>query len=231
MLMETLTRKQAKQLGLPHYFTGKPCARGGIGRRLTVNGTCLCELCQSFMKGRLKEYREKNSERLAAEKVEWYRENAKRISEKNKKNRSRISAIHAAWVAKNADRIRERAKQYNKENRDKKRNYRKEKSAEYAAHCANRRARKQRAVPCWFSELDELVQIEAASLASLRSAVTGIQWSVDHMIPLNGKIASGLHCADNLQVIPAIVNSWKANRFILTERASWTVALSSIGRS
>jgi hypothetical protein len=36
---------------------------------------------------------------------------------------------------------------------------------------------------------------------------------VDHVLPLCGKLVSGLHVAANLQYLPARINSGKGNRF------------------
>lgn len=43
-------------------------------------------------------------------------------------------------------------------------------------------------------------------MASIKQKKTGRKWHVDHIIPLNGKLVSGLHCKDNLQVILATDN-------------------------
>lgn len=32
-------------MGLPFYWTGKPCRRGGIAARATLSGRCLCCAC------------------------------------------------------------------------------------------------------------------------------------------------------------------------------------------
>jgi 5-methylcytosine-specific restriction endonuclease McrA len=61
------------------------------------------------------------------------------------------------------------------------------------------------------TELDELVLEEAFILAAQREESTGIKWSVDHIVPLNHKHASGLHNAWNVQVVPALWNSIKRN--------------------
>lgn len=71
------------------------------------------------------------------------------------------------------------------------------------------------------TELDRLVAAEAFMLATRRTAVTGIKWHVDHIIPLNHKLASGLHCAFNIQVVPARWNIQKSNRH---SRVFWTGA-------
>ena len=62
-------------------------------------------------------------------------------------------------------------------------------------------------------ELTKFVHEEAYSLCLLRNQVTGIKWHVDHKIPLKHKNISGLHVWSNLQVIPALENLRKGNRY------------------
>lgn len=52
----------------------------------------------------------------------------------------------------------------------------------------------------------DFVLLEARKLAALREKFTGIPWDVDHVVPLKGKCASGLHIAFNFSVIPRAVN-------------------------
>ena len=40
-----------------------------------------------------------------------------------------------------------------------------------------------------------------------------LKWSIDHVIPLNGKIVSGLHVPGNLQALPLSANVGKSNHF------------------
>lgn len=75
-----------------------------------------------------------------------------------------------------------------------------------------KRLSKQRGMPVWDSELDDLAMEEAKRLADQRTAITGIAWAVDHIVPINHKRATGLHNAFNLNVAPAIWNSTKGNR-------------------
>lgn len=72
--------------------------------------------------------------------------------------------------------------------------------------------REQR-TPQWLT-VDDLWLIEQAyDLAVLRTRVLGFPWHVDHVVPLHGRLVSGLHVPHNLQVIPAQTNRSKSNRY------------------
>lgn len=80
---------------------------------------------------------------------------------------------------------------------------------------------KKMAVPCWYSEFDELAYQEAISLCRQRESETGLQWNIDHMIPLKADNACGLHCAENWQVIPKFLNARKHNKMWLSQPNEW----------
>lgn len=75
---------------------------------------------------------------------------------------------------------------------------------------AKRRAVSRKSTPFW---ANQFFIKEAYRLAELRSKVTGVEWHVDHVVPLNSKIVCGLHCEHNLAVIPASANMLKSNRY------------------
>ena len=81
-----------------------------------------------------------------------------------------------------------------------------------ALNAARKMVIKQR-TPAWLNEI-ALDRIKNEyMLAALLSKVTGSPWHVDHIIPLQGKMVSGLHVPSNLRVLPAFENISKKNKF------------------
>lgn len=73
-----------------------------------------------------------------------------------------------------------------------------------------RRASLLNRTPPW-ADLEAMRAIYAE--AQRRTRETGIPHHVDHEIPLQGERVSGLHVANNLQILPGSENSRKKNRF------------------
>ena len=65
------------------------------------------------------------------------------------------------------------------------------------------------AQPVW---ADKKKIAEFYELAKRLTSLTGIKYSVDHIIPIQGESVSGLHCEYNLQVITVSGNSRKGNK-------------------
>jgi len=70
--------------------------------------------------------------------------------------------------------------------------------------------------PNWLTDDDQWLIEQAYELAQLRTKIFGFKWQVDHKIPLQGRLVSGLHVPHNLQVIPAKTNRSKSNRYAVT---------------
>lgn len=89
-------------------------------------------------------------------------------------------------------------------------NWKKRNPEKDTANVNKRNAMKRMSMPSWAN--DFFIQ-EAYHLAKLRTQVFGFKWHVDHIVPINSKIVCGLHTHGNLQVIPAVENIRKSNKY------------------
>ena len=80
-------------------------------------------------------------------------------------------------------------------------------------YSANYRAAKLQATPEWLSDIQKKEIEYMYSLAKDCEALSGNQYHVDHIIPLQGKGICGLHVPWNLQVLPAEQNLKKHNNY------------------
>lgn len=145
------------------------------------------------------------------------RSNALFCSREHKKIFSDKRRDHASEYAKNIEHKRAKALEYYyadiENSRAKQRERQKRNLATFAKNSAERRAAKLTRTPTWLKEDDKWLISEAYSIASKRTKVFGFAWHVDHIVPLQSKVVSGLHVPWNLQVIPARDNIAKHNRF------------------
>lgn len=61
------------------------------------------------------------------------------------------------------------------------------------------------------TEWDAFVFDECVTLNILRENLTGIKWSIDHIVPFKHKLACGLNVAANIQSVPLSYNVRKRN--------------------
>jgi 5-methylcytosine-specific restriction endonuclease McrA len=71
---------------------------------------------------------------------------------------------------------------------------------------------KQR-TPQWLTNLDRLKIRCMYQLASMYTRENNEPWHVDHVIPLQGNIVSGLHVPSNLRVLRGLDNIKKKNKY------------------
>ena len=122
------------------------------------------------------------------------------------KNREKLALNMIKWREENADYVKEYGKQYRQKNK----------------HLINFLSQKRKIdvinrTPKWLDEEDLWMIEQAYEIAIKRSASTGIQWHVDHIIPLRGKVVSGLHVPTNLRVIPWYENQRKTNKYEVSD--------------
>lgn len=110
------------------------------------------------------------------------------------------------WYAANKEKHKALRDRWRTANRDKVRKYNAAwRRANLKRMCAHARAyelRKQRAMPAWADR--EAIQ----RFYEQRPA----GFHVDHIVPLRGKLVSGLHVLENLQYLPGLDNNKKGNR-------------------
>ena len=84
----------------------------------------------------------------------------------------------------------------------------------HAKNEARRRACKISGSLLCGDEWNDFVIEEIYVVARERTIETGIDWHVDHIVPLQGDVVNGLHVWYNLQIIPATLNLQKNNKFL-----------------
>lgn len=88
-----------------------------------------------------------------------------------------------------------------------------EKVSNRNAKVAKSRAKKASAYPAsWIGELEELMFTEIYRHSIDMAEAFGGNWEVDHILPINGTLACGLHVPSNLQVLTKEANMAKGNR-------------------
>ena len=189
--MDKITLKDAKAAGLKRYFTGNPCKNGHVSERSVSSRACL-----KCTNARVKLFFEANKELVRTRKAEAQRNYRKNYPQKAKESRQ-------AWAESNRAKDQSYKKKWQTENKG---------VVNYLTR--KRQAAKLQRTPSWLTEEDHWMIQEAYALAALRTKLFGFPWHVDHILPLQGKVVSGLHVPINLQVIPGKDNVRKGNRMV-----------------
>jgi hypothetical protein len=127
------------------------------------------------------------------------------------------------WELNNPEKAKQHAKtaEQNRLNDPKRRVYRKQLKKTSAmkalnnASYAKRRAAKICRTPKWLTEQDHKVMKAFYSVAQMLTKVNNEAWHVDHNIPLQAKLVSGLHVPKNLVLMRGIENETKRNFYIV----------------
>jgi hypothetical protein len=128
------------------------------------------------------------------------------------------------WNKNNAEKAKKYSAQseLNRRNNEKRIQYRKDlkklphiKASNNALH-AKRRAAKLNRTPMWLTEHDKFLIKVYYKIAQMLTKVNKEEWHVDHNIPLQATLASGLHVPSNLRLMRGIDNETKRNFYEIT---------------
>jgi len=179
----------------------KHCSKCNVEKPLEMFSKCsankdgLHRWCKDCAKVAKKEWYAKNVESERTKAMQYYYENYE-------KNKERIIKTVSDWQKTNKEKYRKIAKKC----------YEKTKHKRFAWQ-ALARAAKRNAVPKWVNgELKQEIQKFYVE-ARVKTKETGINYEVDHIVPLMGDNVCGLHVPWNLRVITRFENRSKANRF------------------
>lgn len=103
MMMNKITRKHARLLGLLHYFTGNPCKHGHITQRRVINGNCTeCEKIKnnSRYETYYKNYVQQNRQKIRHISSRWQKNNkGKTNAETAKRHAAKMKRL-PKWLTK-----------------------------------------------------------------------------------------------------------------------------------
>ena len=178
--------------------TCKPCS--------TARASAWNKSNSEKVKVREKAWREENKEYDSARKMEWAKRNPtnKKIADKKsyEKNKDRRLVTVKNYRLLNLATVKEKNKLWRSNN-----------IGYVLAKNKERHALKLQRCPKWLTADDrQKIQSIYDECRSV-SLTTGVLHHVDHEIPLQGKLVSGLHVPTNLRIIPAKDNLVKKNKY------------------
>jgi len=205
-----ITRKQAKELGLKYYFTGKPCNRGHTSQRLCTNRSCLD--CSRL-------WPKSNPEKWDASQKKYKKTNAEKIKKYRKshyeKNKEHCSAWGRKYYEKHRLQINIKHKEWKKKNK-----------ASVKACTHNRRATKRNAGGKHTkTDIENLISLQNHKCNNCSCCLHKSNYHVDHIIPLS---RGGSNGKENLQILCPHCNLCKGDKLPTEwERIRYSVSLTA----
>lgn len=143
-----------------------------------------------------------NTEKYKSKAAKWNIDNPESYEKRKESYFSRDEVKAASRV---------RTRQWNAANPERKRQmdaeFKQKNGALVTSYKARYRAARRKATPPWLTK-DDLSKIRQVYAEAKRLSVeTGVPYEVDHIVPLAGKVVSGLHVPWNLRAIPKVENN------------------------
>ena len=174
---------EAVVLGVSAYFTGKPCKAGHVAPRDTANRTC--RKCQAPIKSK------------------WTKEHPRPSGPVPEPQRAKNRAHYHKRKGEDPSYGRRKGPIPPEQRREYTRRYLEKKPWLTKHYNAMRYAAKTRSTPKWVDK--------EAIRDVYRNCPEGMH--VDHIVPIRGKNACGLHVPWNLQYLTPTENSRKSNKY------------------
>lgn len=155
------------------------------------------ECCNAVRRAAVKDggaYAEKNRARA----TKWREVNIEKARDTSRRRYAEKADEVAAYRLANRGQILSYLSNWHKLNRSKS-----------TAYSSARNAQKIRATPVWANGF--FIE-EVYELAARRTSMLGVDFQVDHIVPLRSNLVCGLHCEANMQVITKTENMSKGNR-------------------
>lgn len=182
-MLEQISLQDAKAQGRSRFFTGVPCINGHLDERFVSSKACV--VCARA-----------NQNKWDAKNTDKLRQYVSKYDAANRKTRRDAARLYRLENAASA----------NKATRE----YRKRNPSLITALGAERRATVLKATPKWVDRQQLKKVYEECRFLTEK---TGMQYEVDHIVPLKNKYVCGLHVPCNLQIILATENRRKNNLY------------------
>lgn len=191
------TRKICMDCEVDKYLNEFP-----INKKMRDGHLNRCKPCEY---ARVKEWRENNPERVRYLMIKWREENPEQFKLHSAKHylkyAVREKSTRSVRYEKNREKELAQCKAYQRNNPA----YRDRKNA-------TRRVSYVLAIPKWLTPIQKVQIDEFYEIARAKTMQTGQRYHVDHIVPLRGKTACGLHVPWNLQVLEGRENNRKFNK-------------------
>jgi hypothetical protein len=184
------SRSAALAVGAEHYYTGKPCKNGHRALRKTKGACveCLQIEWRRAAQTRSAYFEQYNRrEKVKEAKHQWYLNNKEKVIAAANSTPSHLKKEYQkAWKERNATWVR--------------------------ADTKARRRKHREATPPWLTKVQKREMREIYKAAITTTKITGIQYVVDHIVPLRSELVCGLHVPWNLRITTHEENLKKSNK-------------------